>query len=109
VRAILPCYGWKICFFIPSIQNFHHALGSTAGTDWPDRLLGKASIMPKCPGNAGFELQISNVPHGLKDLVYLYCLFLEVQYYPEVMQGCLPMMRSYNGAWSPGLYSMISI
>ncbi len=69
MRAILPYYGWKICFFILGIQNFYHALGSAAGTDW---LLGKASIMPKRPGNAGFELQIGNVPHGVRGS----CLFV---------------------------------
>jgi hypothetical protein len=79
VRVILPYYGWKICYFILGIQIFHHALGSTAGTDW---LLGKASIMPKCPGNARFKLQIGNFPHGQEDLVYLYGLLFEVQYYP---------------------------
>ncbi len=62
-----------------SIQNLHHALGNTAGTDL---LLGEASIITKCPDNAGFELQIGNVPHGQEDLVCLYGLFLQVQYYP---------------------------
>ncbi len=40
-------------------KNFHHVLGGAAGT-----LLGETSIMPKCPGNARFELQIGDVPHG---------------------------------------------
>ncbi len=61
MRAILPYYDWKICFFILSIQNFHHPLGGAGGTDW---LLSEASVVPKCPGNARFELQIGNVPHG---------------------------------------------
>jgi hypothetical protein len=54
-------------------------LGSTVGTDW---LLGKASIMPKCPGCARFELQIGDVYLTGKRIFYVYCLFLEVQYYP---------------------------
>ncbi len=68
-----------LAFLILSIQNFHHVLGSAECTDW---LLGKVSIMPKCPGNVGFELQIGNAPHGKEELVYLYCHFLKVQYYP---------------------------
>jgi hypothetical protein len=38
--------------------------------------------MPKHPGNSRFELQIGNVPHGREDLVHLYGLLFEVQYYP---------------------------
>ncbi len=86
MRAILPYYGWKICFFILGIQNFHHALCSATSTDW---LLGEASIKLECPGNVWFELQIGNVPHGQEKLAYLYGLFLEVQYYPLVLQGLL--------------------
>ncbi len=54
-------------------------LGSAAGTDW---LLGEEGIMPKRPGNAGFELQIGDVHHGQEDLIYLYGLLFEVQYFP---------------------------
>jgi hypothetical protein len=79
VGAILPNNGWKVCFFVLSIQNFHHTLGSCAGTDW---FLGLASIKPERSGYTWFELQPSNVPHGQEDLVYGYCLFFEIQYYP---------------------------
>jgi hypothetical protein len=61
VRAILTNNGWKICFLILSVQNFHHALGGTAGTDW---LLGEAGVFTECPGIPRFELQIGDVPHG---------------------------------------------
>jgi hypothetical protein len=61
VRAILPNNGWKICFLILSIQNFHHALGSAACAD---SLLSKTGIFSECPGDSRFELQINNVPHG---------------------------------------------
>ncbi len=53
-------------------------LVSSVGTYW---LLGRSGIMPKCPSNAGFELQIGNVPHGQEDLVYFYGLLFEAQYY----------------------------
>jgi hypothetical protein len=76
VRAILPNYGWKICFPMLGIQNFDHALGGAGGTNW---LLGKAGVFPECPGNSRFELQIDNVSRGWEDLVYFYCLLLEVQ------------------------------
>jgi hypothetical protein len=65
VRAILPNYGWKICFFILSDQNFHHALGFAAGANW---LLSKTGVFPECPGNPRFELQIGNIPHGKRIL-----------------------------------------
>jgi hypothetical protein len=51
VRAILPYNDWKIRFFILGIKKLHLARGSAADIDW---LLGKANIMPKCPGNARF-------------------------------------------------------
>jgi hypothetical protein len=60
---------------ILGIHNYHHVFGSAAGTDW---LLDKTSIMSKRPGNARFELQFGNVPHGQEDLVYLYGLLFEV-------------------------------
>jgi hypothetical protein len=44
--------------------------------------LSKTGIFSECPGNPRFELQISNVPHGYEDLVYCYCLLLEVQFHP---------------------------
>ncbi len=60
------------------IQNSHPALGGTAGTGY---LLGKASITHKCPGNARFELQIGNVPHGQE--------FLSICINPSVVKGLL--------------------
>ncbi len=45
--------------------------------------------MPGRPSNAGFELQIGDVPHGQEDLIYLYGLPFEVQNYPQVVQGLL--------------------
>jgi hypothetical protein len=79
VRAILPDNGWKICFLVLSIQNFHHAIGSAACANW---LLSKTGIFSECPDNPRFELQINNVPHGQEDLVYCYCLLLEIQFHP---------------------------
>ena len=46
-------------------------LGGGVGAHW---VLGEASILPQCSGNARFELQIGNIPHGQEDYVYLYCL-----------------------------------
>jgi hypothetical protein len=75
VRAILSNYGWKICFLILLIiQNF-----CPTGTDW---LLGEAGVFHECPGNPRIELQMNYFSHGLEDLVYCYCLLLEVQYSP---------------------------
>jgi hypothetical protein len=105
VRAILPNNGWKIYFRILSIQNFHHALGGAACANW---LLSKTGIFSECPGNPRFELQISDVPHGKEDLVYCYCPVLEVHFTPKLCMVCLPIMRSYIGAWSPGIYSTMS-
>jgi hypothetical protein len=56
---------------ILGIQDFYHAFCSAVGSDW---LLGKASIMPKHPGNARFELQVGDVSYRQEDLVYLYGL-----------------------------------
>jgi hypothetical protein len=61
MRTILPNYGWKICFLILSIQNFHHAFDFAAGANW---LLSKTGVFSECPGNPRFELQISNIPYG---------------------------------------------
>ncbi len=106
MRAILPNYGWKICFLILSIQNFHPVLGGTACTDW---LLGKAGVHPECPGNSRFELQIGNIPHGQEDLVSIFIvLSCNSNTTPRLCIVCLPIIRSYIGAWSPGLYSMMS-
>jgi hypothetical protein len=65
VRAILPNYGWNICFLILSVKNFHHALGGAAGANW---LLSKAGVFPECPGNPRFELQIVVPGHGDLDI-----------------------------------------
>ena len=50
-----------MAYDILSVQNFYHALGSTACANW---LLSKTGIFSECPGNPRFELWINNVPHG---------------------------------------------
>jgi hypothetical protein len=61
VSAIVLDNAWKVCFVIFSIQDLHNTLGSVACTDW---FLGQAGVLLECPGNARFELQIVDVPHG---------------------------------------------
>ncbi len=41
------------------------------------------------PGDARFELQITDVPHGQEDFIYGYCLFFKIHYRSYVMQGLL--------------------
>ncbi len=105
MRAILPYYGWKICCFIPGIQNFHHTFGRAVGTDW---LLGKASILPKRTGNARFELQIGNVL--MVKMILSICMVFSLKSNTTLRQCkvSLPIMRSYIGTWSPRFYSTIS-
>jgi hypothetical protein len=61
VHAIVLDNAWKVCFVMLSIQDFHNAFGGVTCTYW---LLGKARIKPKHPGNARFELQVVDIPHG---------------------------------------------
>ncbi len=75
---------WKVCFVIFSVQDFHHAFGCVMCTLW---LLGKVRIELKCHGNARFELQIVDVPHGQEDVINGDGLFFEVQHCTYVMQG----------------------
>ena len=84
MRAILPYYGWKICFVIFGIQYFYYLLGSTVCAS---RFLSMVRVDSKCSGDALFELQIGNISHGQEDFVYLYGTFLEVQYNPQLMHG----------------------
>ncbi len=68
---------WKVCFVIFSVQDFHNTFGSVTCTLW---LLGKGRIELKCPGNARFELQIVDVPHGQEDVINGDGPFFEVQH-----------------------------
>ncbi len=43
----------------------------------------------KCPGNARFELQIVDVPHGQEDVINGDGPFFEVQHCTYIMQGLL--------------------
>jgi hypothetical protein len=67
---------WKVCFVILSIQYFHNMLGGVTCNCW---LLGKAGIKLKRPGNARFELQIVDIPHGQEDIINSDGPFFEVQ------------------------------
>ncbi len=98
MRAIIPYIGWKICVFILDIKNFHHLLGSAVDTDL---LLGETSIMPKHPGNAGFELKMGNVPYRQEDLVYCMVFSLKSNTTSRSCKVCLLIMRSYIGTCSP--------
>jgi hypothetical protein len=86
VHAIVFDNAWKVCFVILSIQDFHNVFGSVTCTYW---LLGKARIVVKCPGNARFELQVVDVPHGQEDFINGDCLFFDVQHGAYIMQGLL--------------------
>ncbi len=44
-------------------------------------------IIPKCSGNARFELQICDISHGQEDFVDLYGTLIEVQYNPQIVHG----------------------
>ncbi len=77
---------WKVCFIIFSIQDFHHAFGCVTCTFW---FLGIARIKLKCSGNARFELQIVDVPHGQEDVINGDGPFFEVQHCAYIMQGLL--------------------
>jgi hypothetical protein len=82
VRAIVLDNAWKVCFVLLSIQDFHYAFGCITCTYW---LLGKARIKLKQPGNARFELQIVDVPHGQENFINGNGLFFEVQHGAYVM------------------------
>ncbi len=68
---------WKVCFVIHSILDFHNTFGGITCTCW---LLGKAGIKLKRPGNARFELQVVDIPHGQEDLINGDGPFVEVQH-----------------------------
>jgi hypothetical protein len=86
VHAIVLDNAWKVCFVIFSIQDFHHVFGCITCTCW---LLGIARIKLKHPGNAKYELQIVDVPHGQEDIINGDGLFFEVQHGAYIMQGLL--------------------
>ena len=60
-----------------SVQIFHDAFGGVTCTCW---FLGKAGIELKRPGNARFELQVFNIPHGQEDVINGDGSFFEVQH-----------------------------
>jgi hypothetical protein len=101
VRAIVLDNAWKVCFVICSIQDFYHMFGCIRCILW---FLGIARVKLKRPGNARFELQIVDVPHGQEDVIDGDGLFFE----PISRKVGLPIIRSYNG-FGPTLgYSTIS-
>jgi hypothetical protein len=83
VRAIVFCNAWKVCFVILSIQNFYGVYGGITCTCW--FLLGKAGVESKCPGNARFELQVVDIPHGQEDIINGDGLFFKVQHCTNIM------------------------
>jgi hypothetical protein len=82
VHTIVLGNAWKVCFVILSIQDFHYVLGCVMCTYW---LRGKARIKLKRPGNARFELQIVDVPHGQEDFINGDGPFFEVQHGAYIM------------------------
>jgi hypothetical protein len=86
VHAIVFSSAWKVCFVILSIQIFHDAFGGVTCTCW---FLGKAGIDLKCPGNARFELQAVDIPHGQEDIINGDGPFFEVQHDTNILQGLL--------------------
>ncbi len=84
VRTIVLDNAWKVCFVIFSAPDYYHAFGCVACTLW---FLCIARIKLKCPGNARFELQIVDVPHGQEDVINGDGLFFEVQHFTYIMQG----------------------
>jgi hypothetical protein len=86
VRAIVLYNAWKVCFVILSIQDFHKAFGGITCTCC---FLGKAGIKHKRPGNARFELQVVDLPHGQKDFINGDGPLFEVQHGAYIMQGLL--------------------
>ncbi len=49
--------------------------------------LGEAGVELKRPGNAGFELQDVDIPHGQEDIINGDGPFFEVQHGTYIMQG----------------------
>jgi hypothetical protein len=49
--------------------------------------MGKAGIELKHPGNARFELQVVDIPHGQEDIINGDCPFFEVQHGAYIMQS----------------------
>ncbi len=68
------------------LESFHDAFGGIMCTCW---LLGKAGIKFKCPGNARFELQVVDIPHGQEDIINGDGPFFEVQHRAYIMQGLI--------------------
>ncbi len=68
---------WKVCSVILSIQSFHDAFGGVTCTRW---FLGKVGVELKHPENAGFELQVVDIPHRQEDIINGDGPFFEVQH-----------------------------
>jgi hypothetical protein len=82
VCAIVFYNAWKVCFVILNIQYLHYSLGGVTCTCW---LLGKAGIELEHPGNARFELQAVDIPHGQEDIINGGGPFFEVQHGAYIM------------------------
>ncbi len=96
---------WKVCFVILSVQNFHDAFGGVTRAIW---FLGKAGIEFKHLGNARFELQVVDIPHGQEDIINGDGPFLKSNTVPISCKVCLPMIRLYNDGGPPLEYWTIS-
>jgi hypothetical protein len=64
--------------------------GGVTCTCW---LLGKAGIKLKRPGNARFELQVVDIPHGQENFNNGDGPFFEVQHSAYIMEGLLALGR----------------
>jgi hypothetical protein len=105
VRSIIPSYSWKICFLILSVHNFHHALGGTAGANW---LLSKQVFSLSATVILGLSCRLTMFLMGKRISSIGIVFSWKFNFTPRLCILCLPNMRSYIGAWSPGLYSTIS-
>jgi hypothetical protein len=86
VSKIVSDNAWKISIVVFSVKNVHNTQGSIACASW---LLGQSGVLLERPGDAMFELQIVDVPHGLADLTDGDGPLFEVQDRAYIMQGLL--------------------
>ncbi len=86
MSTVVSDNAWKISFVILIVQDLQDMLGSITCAHW---LLGCADVLLECPGNARFELQLVNVPHGQEDLINGDVLLFDVQNCTYIMQGLL--------------------
>ncbi len=104
-RAILPNDGWKICFLILTVQIFTTRLvvlqvliGSRAKQVF---FLSALVIL-------GLSCRLTMFLMGRRTSSIVIVFSWKTNFTPRLCMVCLPIMRSYIGAWSPGLYSTMS-